>query len=82
MKNPCDDDCLVQPMCTEVCDEKTNYGKLLEQATLEHKSRFFTKEGKYNPLYKKTYLHWKALANNNRLQIVVINTRAREINKI
>ena len=82
MKNPCDDDCIVKAMCTEVCDEKTNYGNLVKQAKLEHESIFFTKEGTKNLQFKKSYLHWKSIVNNHMAQVIVINTRAHDINKI
>lgn len=82
MKNPCDDDCLVQPMCTEVCSEKTIYGQLIKETADRHHDRFMTKEGKNNPIYKEKYIHWKALSVNHQLQVIVINTRAHEMNKI
>lgn len=81
MKNPCDD-CIVRPMCSEVCPEKINYGNLLSQAVNEHQSRFFTKEGKFNLEYKKSYIHWRSLFARHREQLESIFTVARDIKKI
>lgn len=78
MKDPCID-CIVSPMCSEVCGAKTNYGNLLNN-TFEIYHNIFFKDTR-NINNKKEYQKWRGIRDKHRKSVVEIETRCRNLGK-
>jgi len=76
MKNPCEL-CIIKVNCTEVCNEKRNYGTLIENG-LEHHEDLLFKRKVRNSYYNKKYRQLVSLSHEHNVNILTINGRKME----
>ena len=83
MKNPCRE-CIVKPMCTQICPPKQNYEKLIKSGYSQYAKVVMSKNGNYKNRYKhkaipkgykEKFKHYSTLMDENRADIILIMTR-------
>jgi len=80
MKNPCEDDCVIRVVCTEVCYKKINYGMLIKNA-LEQNSIYRKSITNYHCYLAGTsdqYYHYYHLMEKYKQDLEKIKNRKRK----
>jgi hypothetical protein len=79
MKNPCEDNCILRVVCTEVCNSKNNYGILLKTA-VEQNTHFKRTSMGHKRIIGRTRNHTKydGMLTRHGLDLMEIKQRKQQ----